>query len=127
LQRHADPLPHRGGVALDVEPADARRPGGRTQQRREHSHRRRLAGSVLPQVTEDLALADRQIDSVDCLDLRAEVLDQSLGGDRGAGHPGRSVLAGERWRCASLASEIGKRARMPMRKTQPADSLVRRK
>ena len=56
---------HLGPLLDDVEAADARRAGGRRQQRRQHQHGRRLAGAVRAEEAVDLAVLDGELDPVD--------------------------------------------------------------
>ena len=58
LQRRADHRAHLRALLDDVEAADARGARRRWQQRRQHQHRRRLAGAVRPEKPVDLAGSD---------------------------------------------------------------------
>ena len=65
LQRGADRRAHPRPFGDDVEAADPRDAAGRRQQRRQHQHRRRLAGAVGPEEAVDLARLDLEVDAVD--------------------------------------------------------------
>ena len=56
---------HLRALLDDVVAGDARRAGGRRQQRRQHVHGRRLAGAVRAEEAVDLAGRDGQVDPVD--------------------------------------------------------------
>jgi len=64
LQGDPDRGPHRPRFADDVVAGDGRPAAGRQQQRRQHPHRRRLAGAVGPEEAEDLALRDGDVDAL---------------------------------------------------------------
>ena len=81
LARQADEASHGVGLAHDVVPEHARGAGVGAEERREHPHRRRLAGAVRAQDSIDRAAADGQVDAVDRASL-AEGLDQARGLDR---------------------------------------------
>ena len=68
LQRDADPAAHGVGLAGDVDAGDPRAAGGDREQRRQHPHRRRLAGAVRPEEAEHLARLDPQVDAAHRLD-----------------------------------------------------------
>ena len=65
LQRGADDRTHLGRLLDHVEAADARRAGGRRQQRRQHQHRGGFARAVRSEEAVDLAVVDRELDPVD--------------------------------------------------------------
>ena len=73
LQRDADRAAHLGGLMDDVVTGDPGTAAGWPQQRRQHSHRRRLAGAVGPEKAVDLAFGDLEVNTVDRLDLFAEL------------------------------------------------------
>ena len=79
LERGADHRAHLGALVHDVVARYPGRPRGRRQQRREHEHRRRLAGAVRPEEPVDLARLDAYVDAVDgsrtLLELANELLD----------------------------------------------------
>src|SRR4029077_14187169 len=83
----------------DVVPGDERPPRARPQQRREHANRRRLAGAVRTEQSEDLSFLDLERDSALRLHL-AEANDEPVDEnrrplllDRGElGHPPTSSL-----------------------------------
>ena len=68
LQRHADPAPRLVGIARNVHAGHERSAGGDREQRRQHPHRRRLAGAVRPEEAEHLAGLDPQVDASNRLD-----------------------------------------------------------
>src|SRR6266542_6833048 len=78
LERCPDRLPHLRALFDDVVPRDARRTRSRRKQRREHVHRRRLAGAVRTEEAIDLSGIDAQVDAVDrarsLLELAHEVM-----------------------------------------------------
>ena len=83
LQRGADrPRAPAAPSRDDVEAADARRAGGRRQQRRQHQHGGRLAGAVRAEEAVDLARADREVDAVDGARALLELADEPLDLDR---------------------------------------------
>ena len=82
LRDDADRSAHAVGLVRDVEAVDARRAGGRRQQRREHPDERRLAGAVGPEQPEDLTVFDREADAVDGREV-AELLDDLVDVDGG--------------------------------------------
>ena len=69
------------GLGRDVDAGHGRVPGIGAEQRGEDAHRGGLAGAVGSEQTDDGAIGDREIESVDGLDV-AEVLDQPFGMDR---------------------------------------------
>ena len=68
LERGADRRAHLRPLLDDVVAGDARRAGGRRQQRRQHVHGRGLAGAVRAEEPVDLAGGDGQVDPVDGVD-----------------------------------------------------------
>jgi hypothetical protein len=94
LAREADDAAHVIGLANDVVPEHARRPGVRAQQRGQHLDGGRLAGAVRPEDAVDRAAGDREIDAVDGA-RRAEVLHEARG------------LDGEGGSCAHLWDQTG--------------------
>jgi hypothetical protein len=62
----------------DVEPLDARGPAGRIDEVQEQIDRRRLAGAVRPEQTEDFARRNRQVETVE-RDMTAVFLPQCDG------------------------------------------------
>ncbi len=66
-------------VLEDVQSANLRRPGSRPKQRREHPHGCGLAGTVLTQEAEDLALRYVQVDSINGPNRRGKMFDQVPG------------------------------------------------
>src|SRR4029453_9758673 len=59
--------------------------GGRTDQAEHHPQRRRLAGAVRPEIAEDIAWLDGQVDVVDC-ENPPVALDEPACGDRRSAH-----------------------------------------
>jgi hypothetical protein len=57
----------------DVEPCDARRPGARGQESRQHVHGGGLAGAVRAEETVDLAGGHSELDAVDGADAALEL------------------------------------------------------
>ena len=78
LERRADHDAHLRPLLDDVVAADARRPGRRRQQRRQHQHGRRLAGAVRPEEAVDLARLDAQVDPVHRTRPFLELADETL-------------------------------------------------
>ena len=77
------------GLFDDVEAGDRRASRVRLEQRGEDPDRRRLAGAVRPEQTEDGALGDLEVDAVERADLALAGLvdlDQAFGGDGVRGH-----------------------------------------
>ena len=70
LRDVADPLAYRPGLAAQVGAGDHRLTRGRREQRGQHPEGRGLAGPIRAEEAEDLAGADRQVDTTDRLDLR---------------------------------------------------------
>ena len=62
-------------------PATCAVPGRRRQQRRQHQHRRRLAGAVRPEEAVDLARLDAEVDPVDRARALLELADEALDDD----------------------------------------------
>ena len=81
LQRGADGGPHLGALLDDVEAGHARSARGGGQERRQHVHRRRLAGAVRPEEAVDLTGLDAKVDPVDRADVALERADEPLGLD----------------------------------------------
>ena len=75
LRDVADLLPGRGAGVVQVDAGDAQRAAACRQQTAEHAERRRLAGPVGPEQTEDLAAVDLEVDMIDG-DERAEFSDE---------------------------------------------------
>jgi hypothetical protein len=86
LEYEADVSAHGVALADDVVARDARAAGGRPGERAEHVDRRRLAGPVGPEESEDLPGVNREAHPTDGLDL-AEGLAQLVDGDRGWRRP----------------------------------------
>ncbi len=78
LQRGADRAPDIGALADDVEARHAGAAGGRRQQRREHQHGRRLAGSVGAEEAIDLTGRHAQVDAVHGSHVALEDADERL-------------------------------------------------
>ena len=89
LQSGADREAHLLGLVHHVEAGDARAASRGHEQRAEHPHHRRLAGTVRPEEAVDLAARDRQVDAVDGAQV-AEGAGQALGLDREVGVTHRS-------------------------------------
>ena len=91
LQRGADHLAHLRPLRRHVEAADARRAGGRRQQRRQHQHGGRLAGAVRAEEAVDLAVVDGELDPVDRPRPLLELPDEPLDLDCALGHARQSA------------------------------------
>src|SRR5687768_15590258 len=68
LQRDADAVANPIRVAGHVDARHRCTAGGDRQKRREHPHRRRLAGAIRAEKAEDLAWLNLEIDSANSLD-----------------------------------------------------------
>ncbi len=80
LQRDPDAQADRLGIGADVVPGHHRSPGARAKQSTEHPDQGRLAGAVLSEEPVDLPFFDREVDSVDRVNLPVTT-DQVLGDD----------------------------------------------
>ena len=69
------------GFPKDVEACDVRRPGVGSRERREDLHRRRLAGAVRPEQSEDRALGNGKAEPVERTDATGVRLDEVVGCD----------------------------------------------
>src|SRR5262249_32993039 len=85
LQRDTDAQPDRVGPLDDVEARDRRAAAGRLEQRAQHAHRRRLAGSVRTEEAVDLALLDLELEAVDGGDT-AEIAHEALASNSCGSH-----------------------------------------
>src|SRR5262249_23169558 len=82
LDEPGDALERLRPVDERIAPEQARVAGGRTDQAEQHPERGRLAGAVRPQIAEDIAALDGEIDAVDRDDL-AVALDEPACRDPG--------------------------------------------
>jgi len=76
-----DHTPHARGFPKDVEACDARRPRLGSRERREDLHRRRLAGAVRPEQSEDRAVRNGEAEPVERTDATGVRLDEVRGCD----------------------------------------------
>src|SRR5581483_7074385 len=70
-----------------VAPEELGAPGRRPDQPEQHSQRRRLAGAVRPEIAEDVAALDRQVDTVDRDELSVALDETPRDDGRDVGHP----------------------------------------
>ena len=76
LTNHADPAPHLLGLPEHVGPGNGRGAIIGLDERGEYLDRRRLAGAIRPEQSEDRTLLDFDTEPVECDDIRPVALDQ---------------------------------------------------